>query len=132
MTYLNNPAYIAVNRILREAEQHLNGTGNYPPYNIVHNTATDVYALEFAVAGFERSELNIEHHQHVLRVSGEQKASSSDNTYHYRGIAKRKFYKEFDLNRNFEVIKATLELGILRIELRELKQASLAQTVTIN
>lgn len=85
----------------------------YPPYNI-KKVDEDRYVIELAVAGFGKSEIDIELQEGLLSIRG--KIDPVDNTeYLYKGIAERGFKREFTLADNVEVKSSTLVNGMLKI-----------------
>jgi molecular chaperone IbpA len=85
----------------------------YPPYNI-KKVDEDRYVIEMAVAGFGKSEIDIELQEGLLRVTG--KCDSPESTeYLYKGIAERGFKREFSLADNVEVKSSSLANGMLKI-----------------
>ena len=85
----------------------------YPPYNI-KKVDEDRYVIEMAVAGFGKSEIDIELQEGLLRITG--KCDSSESTeYLYKGIAERGFKREFSLADNVEVKSSSLANGMLKI-----------------
>jgi len=85
----------------------------YPPYNIKKVDETR-YVIELAVAGFGKSEIDIELQEGLLSIRG--KIDATDNTeYLYKGIAERGFKREFTLADNVEVKSSTLVNGMLKI-----------------
>ena len=85
----------------------------YPPYNI-KKVDEDRYVIELAVAGFGKSEIDIELQEGLLSIRG--KIDATDNTeYLYKGIAERGFKREFTLADNVEVKSSTLVNGMLKI-----------------
>ena len=88
---------------------------NYPPYNIVENG--DIYQIEMAVAGFKESDLSIEAKQNRLTISG-SKQVKEDKTYRYQGLASRAFTRSFVLPEHLIVKGASLNDGILTIDLQ--------------
>ncbi|AGA65178.1 16 kDa heat shock protein A [Liberibacter crescens BT-1] len=90
----------------------------YPPYNI-ERTDENLYRITMAVAGFDTSELNIELNSNMLTIRGEKAEEEKEKTteYLHRGIAKRSFERHFQLADFVEVKTATIENGLLHIEL---------------
>lgn len=87
----------------------------YPPYNIRKVSDTD-YRIEIAVAGFDKSEIDIELEEgSKLIVKGSSKDDSAD--YMYKGIAKRDFTRTFVLNDEIVVKGANIVNGLLTIVL---------------
>ena len=85
----------------------------FPPVNVVK---TDEYnfIIELAVAGFKKEEIDISAEKNSLRVVGE-KTDLDARTYLTRGIAGRKFSRQFVLSDSIVVKGANLEDGILSI-----------------
>jgi len=85
----------------------------YPPYNIKKIDETR-YVIEMAVAGFGKSEIDIELQEGKLSIHG--KCDSPESTeYLYKGIAERGFKREFTLADNVEVKSSSLVNGMLKI-----------------
>ncbi|MDX1379474.1 MAG: Hsp20 family protein [Xanthomonadales bacterium] len=119
-------------QLMASANRLEQGNG-YPPYNIV-STDENHYRITMAVAGFSREELNITSEQNTLTVSGERREESDndDVQYLYRGIATRSFERRFNLADHVRVKHASLENGLLHIELeRELPEAMKPRRVEI-
>jgi molecular chaperone IbpA len=89
-------------------------TVNYPPHNIVQLSETE-FQIELAIAGFKKSEINIEIHEGVLTIKG-TKGDAPLNQYQHRGIAARSFIRNFRIAEYYEVVDADLEDGILVVK----------------
>ncbi|MCZ4297164.1 Hsp20 family protein [Henriciella marina] len=118
---------------LIDSASRLDGAQGYPPYNI-ERVADDAFAIEIAVAGFAEDELDIETNENLLTVAG--KKSGSDNgeerQYLHRGIAERGFLRRFQLADHVVVTGASLQNGLLRVELlRELPEAKKPRKIEI-
>jgi molecular chaperone IbpA len=97
----------------------------YPPYNI-EKTAEDAYRISIAVAGFSEDELVVETRDHHLFVSAKKSEDVKDEgkTFLHRGIAQRSFEKRFQLAEHVVVTGASVENGMLAIDLvREMPEA---------
>ena len=104
---------------------------SYPPYNI-ERVEEDKYRITMAVAGFERSELDIESENDTLKVVGRHAGESGERTYLHRGIAARDFEHRFQLADHVKVVGAALENGLLNIELvREIPEAMKPRKIEI-
>lgn len=88
----------------------------YPPHNIIQEDR-DNYTIQLAVAGFDRSELDITVQKKNLTVKSNKIVDSTTRTYLHKGIAARNFTKNFLLNGEFEVSGADLVNGLLEIHL---------------
>lgn len=104
---------------------------SYPPYNI-ELTGEDQYRISMAVAGFDQSELTIEAKQNTLTVTGTKPDGREERTFLHRGIAARDFERRFQLADHVKVVAATMENGLLHIELvREIPEAMKPRTIEI-
>lgn len=102
----------------------------YPPCNIVR-TGENSYRISLAVAGFKPEQVSVTVDQNVLVVSGraEQK---QEGEYLYRGIAGRPFERRFNLADYVEVKNASLDNGLLQIDLvREVPEAMKPRRIEI-
>lgn len=108
---------------------------SYPPYNI-ERTGENAYRISIAVAGFTQDELSIEARENALTVRGERNvASDGEKTSDvlYQGIASRTFERRFQLADHVQVNGATLENGLLHVDLvREIPEAKKPRQIAIN
>jgi molecular chaperone IbpA len=90
----------------------------YPPYNI-ERTGDGAYRITVAVAGFSEPELSIETKQNTLLIRGEKKESTTEKKGQvlHQGIAARAFERRFELADHVEVKGASLENGLLHVDL---------------
>lgn len=98
---------------------------SYPPYNI-EKTGEDAYRITLAVAGFGDDDLDIEAREGVLVVKGAINRAEDGEapTYLHRGIAERSFERRFQLADHVRAQGATIENGLLHIDLvREIPEA---------
>ncbi len=104
----------------------------YPPYNI-RTTGEDHYQITMAVAGFAESDLDITTEQNRLVVTGNRADEAEEKgEYLHRGIATRSFERRFNLADHVKVVSASLENGLLHIDLeRELPEAMKPRTIKI-
>ncbi|MBH0239447.1 Hsp20 family protein [Methylobrevis albus] len=105
---------------------------SYPPYNI-ERTGETTYRITMAVAGFSDKDISIESREHTLTVKGEKPAvDGSESKLLYRGIASRAFERRFQLAEHVEVKGASLENGLLHIDLvREVPEAMKPRQIAI-
>ena len=103
----------------------------YPPYNI-ERVGENEYRISMAVAGFGHGDLDIEVKENTLTIKGEKRVEQENSTYLHRGIASRSFERRFQLADYVMVRGATLENGLLHIDLvRELPEAMKPRTIEI-
>jgi molecular chaperone IbpA len=104
---------------------------SYPPYNIERVGEND-YRISMAVAGFGENDLTIEVKENTLSLRGAKQIEQEDTTFLHRGIASRSFERRFQLADHVVVKGATLENGLLHVDLvRELPEAMKPRTITI-
>ena len=111
-----------------------NGSPGYPPYNI-ERTGENAYRISVAVAGFADSELNIEVKENTLTIRGDKQAKTDEHKGDtlYQGIAARAFERVFQLADYVQVKGASLENGLLHVDLvREIPEAKKPRTIAIN
>jgi molecular chaperone IbpA len=104
--------------------------GGYPPYNI-EKAGDDAYRIVMALAGFSKDDIEIVTENNRLTVRGGLKDKNA-NTYLYQGIAQRSFQRVFDLADHIVVEGATMDNGLLVVDLkRELPEALKPRTIQI-
>lgn len=91
------------------------GGDNYPPYNVEQHSDSHL-RIVLAVAGFSAEDLTVELEGNQLVVRGRQRPQESGTLLH-RGIATRQFQRSFVLADGIEVTGASLDDGLLRIDL---------------
>ena len=96
---------------------------NWPPYNI-EKTGEDRYLITMAIAGFSPDEIELTQKESQLLVTGQKKGSDEGKQYLHRGIATRAFKQTFNLADHVKVTGASLENGLLTVDLkREVPEA---------
>ena len=108
-------------------------TQTYPPYNI-ERTGEDAYRVTVAVAGFTENDLSIEVKEGTLTIRGEKQARETETAGEvlYQGIAGRAFERRFQLADHVEVKGASLENGLLHVDLkREIPEAMKPRQIPI-
>ena len=107
----------------RYVDNNVQSTG-FPPYNI-RKEGDYNYVIEMALAGFGKKDIEVEVVESTLSIRS-VKEDTSESTCHigggdpsdiYRGIAHRKFERKFTLADDLVVNGATLENGMLTVEL---------------
>jgi molecular chaperone IbpA len=104
---------------------------SYPPYNI-ERVAEDTYRISMAIAGFGEDDLDIEVKENTLSIRGNKRVEQENVKFLHRGIASRSFERRFQLADYVVVKGASLENGLLHVELkRELPEAMKPRTIEI-
>lgn len=104
----------------------------FPPYNIV-KTDADHFRITMAVAGFTEDQLEVVANQNTLKISGKSAEDKEEAEYLHRGLAARSFVQKFELAETIKVVGATMENGLLHIDLvREIPEELKPRTIEIN
>jgi molecular chaperone IbpA len=111
--------------------QPLDNQDNYPPYDIVR-TGEDSYRISLALAGFRPDDITVTAQQNLLTVVGRKPDTPPNQDYVYQGITARPFDRRFSLADHVEVESASLENGLLQINLvRTLPEAMKPRRIEI-
>ena len=107
-------------------------TPSYPPYNI-ERTGENAYRISVAVAGFTDNDLSIEAKENTLTIRGKKEMNGEERReLLYRGIAARTFECSFQLADYVEVRGASLENGLLHVDLvREIPEMMKPRAIPI-
>ena len=136
-TFDLSPLYkttVGFDRLASMMDQGLIDNANgYPPYNIERLGEND-YRITMAVSGFSADEIDIEAKEDTLVVLGQKAESETEERrdFLYRGIAARSFERRFRLAEHVKVANASLEHGLLNIDLvRELPEEMKPRKIAI-
>ena len=105
----------------------------YPPYNI-ERTGENNFRISVAVSGFSQDEISIVAKENTLTIKGEKAANENTKQGEvlYRGIASRAFERQFQLADFVQVKNASLENGLLHVDLvREIPEAAKPRQIPI-
>ena len=106
---------------------------SYPPYNI--EQADNGVRITLAVAGFSPDQLQVTVEGAQLVVAGKRDSaegrSDAERAFLHRGIAARGFVRTFVLAEGMEVTAATLEHGLLHIDLARPEPERLVKRIPI-
>lgn len=108
-------------------------TKSYPPYNI-ERLDENAYRVSVAVAGFDQSDIVVETKENSLLIKGARPGATPDDKreFLHRGIAERAFELRFQLAEHVEVSGASLENGLLHVDLkRELPESKRQRQIEI-
>jgi HSP20 family molecular chaperone IbpA len=131
LSIVENPLLLGFDHVERVADRMDSKRGEgYPPYNIVQLGETG-FRISLAVAGCARGELAISLDDHQLTIEGKQSGNDGGAVYLHRGIAAREFRHQFLLADGLEVTDASLEAGLLHINLARSEPESTTRTIEI-
>ena len=106
------------------------GADGYPPYNIEQTSASGL-RITLAVAGFSREDLQITKENNQLVIRGRQAEETEGRVFLHRGIAARQFQRSFVLAEGIEVEGASLDNGLLHIDLARPQPEARVRTIEI-
>jgi HSP20 family molecular chaperone IbpA len=107
------------------------GAEGYPPFNI-EATSENAYRITLAVAGFCEEDLAITVEDRQLVIRGRQGDEGANRVFLHRGIAARAFQRAFVLADGVEVGGASMEHGLLHVDLRRSVPETVVQTIRIS
>lgn len=102
----------------------------YPPYNI-EQISESILRITIAVAGFQKSELNINLEGNQLIIRGSKNDNDNEKIFIHRGIATRQFQRRFIIAEGIEVNGASIENGLLNIDLVQPLSQEKSKTIEI-
>ena len=115
------PYAVGYDRVFEQLQQYAANNMQstvFPPYNI-QKGGDYTYTIEMALAGFGKEDITVELTENTLSVRSDKKDESNEHTFH-RGISYRKFDRKFTLADDIVVNSASLENGMLTIELEQI------------
>ena len=86
---------------------------SFPFYNVV-KYGKGKYGLELGLAGFNKKNISVEYKDGVLTVSGQ--VEDKEKEYVEKGLAFRKFFKQFSLRNDVVVDEAEMQDGVLTVK----------------
>ncbi|HEX9466144.1 MAG TPA: Hsp20 family protein [Alphaproteobacteria bacterium] len=117
LSLFNNPLLLGFDQFERTLDRIAKTSAeSYPPYNIEQIDENGL-RITLAVAGFSADDLSVQIEDNQLVIRGKQ-AEETDRVYLHRGIAARQFQRSFVLADGIEVTGASLDNGLLSIDLK--------------
>jgi len=131
MSLFSSPFLLGFEPFERALDRAAKAAGDgYPPYN-VEQFGENRLRITVAVAGFAPDELSVQVEGNQLVVRGRQQPDVPERTFLHRGIAARQFQRAFVLAEGIEVTAASLDNGLLSIELERPLQEPAVKTIAI-
>ena len=132
LTLSTHPMLLGFDQLERLMERTTKSEmGGYPPFNI-EQTSDHSFRITLAVAGFSEADLTITVEDGQLIVRGRQKDDVDGRVFLHRGIATRQFQRSFVLAEGVEVAGATLDSGLLHVDLKRSQSKPVVQTIKID
>lgn len=132
LSLFDSPFLLGFDQFERALERATRASSEgYPPYNIEQISEAHL-RITIAVAGFEMDDLSAQMEQNQLVIRGKKQGEDDENRiFLHRGIATRQFQRSFILSDDIETIGATLDNGLLHVDLRRLIPETTVQTIKI-
>ena len=115
LSLFNSPLLLGFEQFEQAIDRISKTSDGYPPYN-VEQLGEHSLRITLAVAGFAEDDLSVQIEDNQLVIRGRQH-DDAQRSYLHRGIAARQFQRSFVLAEGIEVTAASLERGLLHIEL---------------
>ncbi len=130
LTLGTHPFLLGFDQLERLVERTAKAENGYPPYNI-EQISDHAFRITLAVAGFAEEDLSITLEDRQLVVRGKQEDDSEGRVFLHRGIAARQFQRSFVLAEGVDVAGATMENGLLHVDLARSVPEKVVQTIKI-
>jgi len=131
MTAFDSPLLLGFDHFERMLDRIAkSGNDGYPPYNI-ERTGQSGLRITLAVAGFSMDDLLVTLEDSQLTIRGKQGEDDSDRIFLHRGIAARQFVRSFVLAEGIEVVDATLDNGLLHVDMQRPEPSSRQRVIEI-
>lgn len=132
ISFASHPFLLGFEQLDRLVERTAKSSNEgYPPYNI-EQSADNTYRITLAVAGFREEDLSITLENAQLVIRGRQEDDVDGRIFLHRGIAARQFQRSFVLAEGVEVGGASMENGLLYVDLQRSVPDAVVQTININ
>lgn len=119
LSLFDSPLFLGFDDFERTIDRLKKSSDGYPPYNI-EQVSDNQLRITLAVAGFKMDDLDIEIENNQLTIRGKQQDDSEGRIFLHRGIAARQFQRGFVLADGIEVSGASLDSGLLHIDMTRL------------
>ena len=116
LSLFDSPMFLGFDHFERTIDRLKKTSDGYPPYNI-EQVSENQLRITLAVAGFTMDNLDVELENNQLTVRGKQTEDSDERIFLHRGIAARQFQRSFVLADGIEVTGASLDNGLLNIDM---------------
>ncbi|QQR68923.1 MAG: Hsp20 family protein [Alphaproteobacteria bacterium] len=116
ISLFSSPFLLGFDHLERSLERVAKASDGYPPYNIEQLSETRL-RITLAVAGFSLDDLCVQAEDNQLIIRGKHPECPEDRVYLHRGIAARPFQRCFMLAEGILIAEATLDNGLLHIDL---------------
>ena len=130
VTLFDSPLFLGFDHFEETFERLRKSGDGYPPYNI-EQIGENGLRITLAVAGFAMDDLDVAIENNQLVIRGRRQDDDRERLYLHRGIAARQFQRAFVLADGIEVRDATLDKGLLHIDLERILPEPSARKIAI-
>ncbi len=130
LSLFDSPLFLGFDHFEETFNRMRKTADGYPPYNI-EQTHENGLRISLAVAGFTMDDLDVEVEKNQLTIRGHQQEAEDGRVYLHRGIAARQFQRSFVLADGIEVLGASLDNGLLHIDMERQEPESTARKIDI-
>ena len=130
LSLFDSPLFLGFDDFEQTIDRLKKTSDGYPPYNIEQVSENDL-RITLAVAGFTMDDLDIELENNQLTIRGKQSDDGEERIFLHRGIAARQFQRNFVLADGIEVTGATLDNGLLNIDMHRVVPEPQIQKIEI-
>lgn len=130
LSVFDSPLFLGFDHFEKTFDRMRKSSGEgYPPYNI-EQIGDHGLRITLAVAGFKMEDLEIEVEKNQLNIRGRQ-TEEEGRLYLHRGIAARQFQRSFVLADGIEILRASLDNGLLHIDMKREEPESTVRKIPI-
>lgn len=131
LTLFDSPLFLGFDHFEQTLDRiKKSGSDGYPPYNI-EQIGENNLRITLAVAGFSMHDLDVEIDNNQLTIRGKQQDDGMERLFLHRGIASRQFQRSFVLADGMEVRDASLDNGLLHVDMERIIPESTARKIEI-
>jgi HSP20 family molecular chaperone IbpA len=129
LSLLDSPLFLGFDHFEQTIDRLKKTSDGYPPYNIEKIGDYDL-RITLAVAGFTMNDLDVEIENNQLTIRGKQ-TDDKKREFIHRGIAARQFQRSFILADGVEIEGASLDNGLLHIDMKQIIPEPQVQKIRI-
>lgn len=131
LSVFNSPLLLGFDHFERVLDRVAKSSAEgYPPYNI-EQTHENGLRITLAVAGFSMDDLSVALEDTQLIIRGRQAEEDPNRIFLHRGIAARQFQRAFVLAEGIVVKGASLDNGLLHVDLERPRPEPRVTTIPI-
>ena len=129
LSLFSSPLLLGFEQFEQAIDRASKNADSYPPYNVEKINEHQI-RITLAVAGFSMDDLSVQLEQNQLVVKGKMQ-NDENRVFLHRGIGGRQFRKAFILADGIEVVGASIDNGLLHIDLEQPLHEAEVKTIKI-